>query len=230
MAYTYEHPRPSVTVDMVIFTVDRGELRVLLIARQSAPFKGAWALPGGFVDVGDGEPGESLLDAAFRELDEETNLGRGDVYLEQLYTFGDPGRDPRGRVISVAYYALVSSHLLPKVKAGDDAAEARWFGAEEALERPLAFDHREILAMALERLRGKIDYAPQVAVGLVPDEFTQAELRRVYEVVKGVKYDRGNFSKRFRRLIADGAIREVGGSRLPPGAGRPAKLYALVGP
>ena len=230
MSHCYDYPRPAVTVDMALFTADGMQLQVLLIRRKSPPHAGAWALPGGFVNVSDGDDqGESLEAAALRELREETPLGSGDVFLEQLFTFGDPGRDPRGRVISVTYYALVSSHLLPKVEAGDDAAEVRWFPAEQAERMRLAFDHRRILGVALERLRGKIDYDPRLAMGLLPAQFTQAELRRVYETVKGTKFDRGNFSKRFRRMVVDGRIEEVGGRRLQRSSGRPGHLYRLKG-
>lgn len=227
--YVYDHPRPSVTVDMIVFTVARGALKVLLIRRGGEPFRDRWAIPGGFVQVNDETGGESLDAAASRELEEETGLGRDDVYLEQLCTFGAPGRDPRGRVISVAWMALVSADLLPRVRAGDDAAEVRWFDAEAPDVAPLAFDHDEILAVAVERLRGKIDYAPQLAMGLVPDEFTQAELRRVFEVVHGRVLDRGNFSKRFTRLREEGVVIDAKGYRDLPGSGRPPKLYRFGG-
>jgi 8-oxo-dGTP diphosphatase len=228
--YRYDYPRPSVTVDMIVFTVSGGTLRVLLVQRGGEPFKAAWAIPGGFVHVD--EPvggGESLDQAASRELVEETGLDRADVYLEQLYTFGSPERDLRGRVILVAYMALVSAHLLPKVRAGSDAADVRWFDVVNGLPEPLAFDHAEILEVVLTRLRGKVDYEPRVALGLVPQEFTQAELRRVLEAVHGRPLDRGNFSKRFTRLREDGVVVGAQGYRELPSSGRPPKLFRFGG-
>ena len=148
---------PALAVDMVIFTVGEDDLMVLLIQRRGEPFAGHWAIPGGFVD-----PGESLDDAAARELREET--GVGEVFLEQLYTFGEPGRDPRGRVISVAYYALLRQP--PAVSAADDAADARWFPLR-ALP-PLAFDHGAILDYALSRVRNKVEYT-NIVYSLLPD-------------------------------------------------------------
>ena len=152
MAHTYEYERPGLTVDCVIFGLDLDEdsLKVMLIERDLEPFAGQWAIPGGFV-----RNGESLEQAALRELEEETGITG--VFLEQLYTFGEPGRDPRGWVVSVAYYALVSpdSH---KVAAATDARRAEWFAVDNL--PPLAFDHAEILRVALARLRGKLTYAP----------------------------------------------------------------------
>jgi 8-oxo-dGTP diphosphatase len=223
--YCYEYPRPAVAVDMVVMTVVDLHLEVLLVRRGEEPFKGRWALPGGFVRVGDDEAGGEDLDAAaHRELREETGLLERDVFLEQLYTFGRCGRDPRGRVVSVAYYALVPADLLPRVRAGDDAADARWFSTPA---RRLAFDHDEILATALERIRGKIEYDLRLAKSLVPASFTKAELRRVFEVVTGQAYDKSNFNKRFNRMLEDGTIIDAPGRRAPPGPGRPAHLYAF---
>src|SRR4051812_43485455 len=144
MPFTYQYPRPALTVDCVVFGFDEGELKVLLIRRDLAPFKGSWALPGGFVHVD-----EALDDAARRELREET--GVADVFLEQLYTFGDVRRDPRERVVTVAYYALVplGRHAL---KPASDAAEAAWFGVSDLPS--LAFDHARIVATAVTRLKG----------------------------------------------------------------------------
>src|SRR5262245_44590970 len=149
-----------VTVDIVIFTIREGELQVLLVKRGVPPFEGRWAIPGGFA-----EENESLENAALRELREETGLS--EVYLEQLYTFGDPGRDPRGRVVTIAYYALVSADRAPPA-AGTDAAEARWWPAGAA--PALAFDHRKILDYALERLRNKLEYTT-VGFQLLPERF-----------------------------------------------------------
>ena len=221
MAYSYAYPQAALTVDTVVLTVARRQLQVLLIERGIEPFDSNWAIPGGSVQV----EHEDLHAAASRELQQETVLGRDDVYLEQLFTFGAVDRDPRGRVVSVAYYALVSAELLPKVRGGDDAREARWFNVAQAQALPLAFDHNTILTTALMRLRGKIDCDPRIAVGLVPDEFTQAELRRVFEAVQGKALDRGNFSKRFVRLRSDELIIDAQGFRDLPGSGRPPRLY-----
>ena len=223
-----DYPRPSVTVDVVVFTVIDSDLKVLLIKRASPPHEGCWAIPGGFVRVSEGDDqGEGLDDAAARELSEETGLEPGTVFLEQLYTFGTPGRDPRTRVITVAYYALVRPDLVPLVRAGSDAAEARWFSVGEELpDLELAFDHDAILATAVERIRGKIDYAP-LAFELVPPTFTIAELRAVYEAIKGHAYDPGNFRRRFMRMQTDGVIERAPGKRQT--GTKPARVYRFVG-
>jgi 8-oxo-dGTP diphosphatase len=221
------YPRPSVTVDIVVLTVLDSDLKVLLVRRGSRPFEGAWALPGGFVKVSD-EPdqGESLRDAAERELAEETGLARGSMFLEQLYTFGDPGRDPRGRVVTVAHYALVRPDLVPLTKAGTDAAAARWFSVTtEVPELALAFDHARILEVALGRVRGKIDYTP-IAFELVTATFTIAELRAVHEAIKGTAYDPGNFRRRFQRMLADGVIAQAPGKRAT--GTKPARVYRFA--
>ena len=224
-AFTYRYPRPAVTVDCVVFGIggkESPELQVLLIERRDDPFRGRWALPGGFVLVQDeGTQGESLEAAAHRELEEETGL-RVD-YLEQLCTFGRPGRDPRGRVISVAYYALVRSSA---VAGGSDASQARWwpvsaFSKDRGKGEPdaLAFDHGEILRTAIERLRGKVRYAP-VGFHLLPPEFTLTELQRLYETILGRALDRPNF----RRLILSmGILTEAGRQKDVPH--RAATLY-----
>ena len=184
-------PRPHalVTVDLVIFTVRDDALQVLLVQRGAAPFKDRWALPGGFV-----REDEPLERAALRELEEET--GVRDVYLEQLYTFGDPGRDPRGRVITVAYFALIASDR-QTLAAGTDAAAARWFpaGAPPAL----AFDHRQILDYAVERLRNKLEYTT-VGFQLLPARFTLTQLQRVYEAILGRALDKRNFRRKMELL------------------------------
>lgn len=185
MSYTYEFPRPAVTVDCVIFGLDDSELKVLLIKRASDPFKGRWALPGGFVDMD-----ETLDAAARRELEEETGLRQ--AYMEQLYTFGDPGRDPRGRVVSIAYWALTRVLAQP-VRAASDAEAAAWFGLSDL--PTLAFDHARILALAHERLRGKVRYQP-VGFELLPREFTLSRLQRLYEIVLDRELDKRNFRKR----------------------------------
>ena len=211
-----DYPRPSVTADLVIFTIIDSILHVLLIQRGGHPFRGFWALPGGFVDVGDAEKdqGEDLEEAAHRELEEETGLPKGSCYLEQLGTFGKAYRDPRTRTITVAYVALVRSSLAPLVVAQDDAAAVRWVPVQEQLDSrsALAFDHDVILTKAVERIRGKIDYAP-IAFDLVPETFTVTELRVVYEAVKGKAYDAKNFYRRFRRMQADGIIVPAPGKR-----------------
>jgi len=226
-----EYPRASNTVDLLIFSVIDGQWKVLLVARDAHPFKGQWALPGGFVDVGDvyTDQGESLDGAATRVLGREVFgrrageiLAERNVYLEQLYTFGDPGRDPRMRVITVAYYALVP----PDVVALSSArGAARWSSLEEIDWGRLAFDHGRILRLGSDRVRGKIDYSP-IAFNLVPARFTIAELRRVHEVIKGEVYDVGNFRRRFQRMITDGVIAETGETRRT--RRRPAKLYQFV--
>ncbi len=229
--FCYDYARPSVTVDMVVFTIVDFDLKLLLIERGQEPFLGHWALPGGFVKVGDGieDQGEDIDDAAARELKEETGLSMRDVFLEQLYTFGNAGRDPRGRVVSVAYYALVPADVVPRVRAGDDAVDATWISVSRLDRVELAFDHTEIIAIAVERIAGKIEYDLRLAMSLVPRSFTKAELRRVFEVVTGNDYDKSNFNKRFNRMIEDGVIVDAPGRRLASGPGRPAHLYAFVG-
>jgi 8-oxo-dGTP diphosphatase len=203
-----EFPKPSVTVDVVIITLRGEELQVLLVKRNFAPFKGRWAIPGGFVHIS-----ESLETAARRELREET--GVTDVYLEQLYTFGDPGRDPRGRVISVAYIVLVPAPLA--VEAGSDAREACWWPLNEL--PALAFDHDKIVQYAVTRLRYKIEYSA-VGFRLMPEYFTLSELQKAYEIILGEPLDKRNF----RRRIIEAEIIEPTDD-LRSGEGRPARLY-----
>ena len=178
-----------VTVDIVIFTLRDGTLQVLLVKRGVPPFEGQFAIPGGFL-----REDESLEEAALRELYEET--GVRNVFLEQLYTFGDPKRDPRGRVVTVAYYALIASDKLSLV-AGADAAEAQWFLANEL--PPMAFDHKSILEYALERLRNKLEYTT-VGFQLVPEKFTLGELQAVYEAILGRQLDKRNFRRKIALL------------------------------
>lgn len=207
----------QLTVDVVIFALRDGALHVLLVRRGVAPYKGRWAIPGGFV-----LEEESLEDAAKRELAEET--GVADVWLEQLYTFGDPGRDPRGRVVTVAYYALLSADALERTAppaGGSDAAEARWHRVD-ALPA-LAFDHRDILDYALERLRNKLEYTT-VGFELLPAAFTLSELQRVYEAILGKTLDKRNFRKKVELL---GVVTPLGEYKRTPGAKRPARLYAF---
>jgi len=185
MPYTYRYPRPALTVDCVVFGFDEGDLQVLLIQRDLEPFAGQWGLPGGFVQMD-----ESLEDAARRELAEETGL-KG-IFLEQLYTFGAPDRDPRERVVSVAYYALVplAGH---RPQAATDARQAGWFGVDDS--PGLAFDHEQILATALARLRGKVRYEP-IGFELLPARFTLGQLQHLYEVVLEERLDKRNFRKK----------------------------------
>ena len=183
--FTYEHERPSVTVDCAVFALDDGDLKVILIQRALPPFEGKWALPGGFVRLD-----ESLEEAARRELREETGIQQ--VYLEQLFTFGDPGRDPRGRVITVSYYALVNLAGHP-VHATTDARDAAWFSVDDVPD--LAFDHKRILLTALKRLRGKVRYEP-IGFELLPRKFTLSQLQKLYETVLGSLLDKRNFRKK----------------------------------
>lgn len=178
-----------VTVDIVIFTVREGSLQVLLVKRGVPPFEGQYAIPGGFL-----REGEWLEEAALRELYEEA--GVRNLFLEQLYTFGDPKRDPRGRVITVAYYALFASDKLSLV-AGADAAEAQWFPALGL--PPLAFDHKSILDCAIERLRNKLEYTT-VGFQLLPEKFTLGELQAVYEAILGKQLDKRNFRRKIALL------------------------------
>ena len=197
MAYSYDYERPGLTVDCVIFGLDleSESLNVMLIERALEPFAGKWAIPGGFV-----HKGESLPQAAIRELREETGIT--DVFLEQLYSFGDPKRDPRGWVVSVAYFALVSPDQHP-AQADTDAREARWFAVNKVPR--LAFDHAQILEVALARLRGKLTYAP-IGFELLPQKFTIKQLQKLYEVVLGTQLDNRNFRK---KIFAMDVLREL---------------------
>ena len=199
----------KLTVDIVIFSVRDGSLRVLLVQRRFPPFQGLWAIPGGFV-----MEAESLEDAAIRELREET--GVDDVYLEQLYTFGDPGRDPRGRVVTVAYFALISMER--DILAGTDAAAARWFALDDLPN--LAFDHGSIVDYALSRLRNKLEYTT-VGFQLLSPEFTLGELQSVYEAILGRGLDKRNFRRKMEILKILTPL-----DRLKrQGVSRPAMLY-----
>ncbi len=210
-----DYPRPAVTVDLVIFTIAEDELKVLLIKRGGEPFRGKWALPGGFVGID-----ESLETAAARELQEEA--GVTNIYLEQLYTFGEPERDPRGRVISVAYFALIDAER-QRIVAASDAVEAQWHGVfDRRIGARLAFDHRRILDYAVWRLRNKIEWTT-VGYELLPRKFTLSELQRVYEIILQKPVDKRNFRK---KVLAQGRIRELDETR-SDGAHRPAKRYAF---
>lgn len=210
MPHTYPYPRPALTVDCVVFGFDEGELKVLLIERGLKPFKGRWALPGGFVRVD-----EPLEQAARRELAEETGLRN--VFLEQLFTFGAVARDPRDRVVSVAYFALVklSDH---RAKAATDAANAKWFPFSQTPK--LAFDHAEILGVALDRLKGKVRYQP-IGFELLPPKFTLSQLQHLYETVLGTELDKRNFRK---KILSFGLLVPLKETRMA-GRHRPAQLF-----
>lgn len=211
MSYTYEYPRPALTVDCIIFGLDASlTLKVLLIQRGHDPFEGSWALPGGFVDMD-----EDLEAAALRELEEET--GVKDVFIEQLYTFGTPGRDPRGRVVSVAYYALVNLEEHP-AQANSDARNVEWYDVTDLPK--LAFDHDEIMKKAISRLRSKMRYQP-LGFELLPEQFTLPQLQQLYETVLGVKeINKRNFRTKILKM---GILEEVG--KQTNVAHRPATLY-----
>jgi len=183
------YEKPSVTVDIVIFTIKDNELKVLLVKRNVEPFKNSWAIPGGFVKMS-----ESLEEAAKRELAEETGIK--DVYLEQLYTFGEPKRDPRGRVITVSYIALVNSDKI-SLQAATDVSDVKWFSVSKL--PALAFDHKKILEYALKRLKWKFGYTT-VAFSLLPKKFAMSSLQRIYEIVFNKKFDKRNFAKKIRSL------------------------------
>jgi 8-oxo-dGTP diphosphatase len=210
MSFTYEYPRGALTVDCVVFGFDEAELKVLLIQRGIAPFKGKWALPGGFVSVD-----ETVDDAALRELVEETGLTN--VFLEQLYTFGAVNRDPRERVVSVAYYALVKLSEHPAAGASD-ASDAAWFPIPET--PALAFDHADILETALNRLRGKVRYEP-LGFELLPQKFTLSQLQLLYEAVLQTPLDKRNFRKKILAMDLLIPLKE----QARTGAHRPAQLF-----
>ena len=204
--------RVLLTTDIVLFTIQQERLKVLLVRRASDPFKGCWALPGGFV-----QDGESLGDCARRELLEET--GVDEAYLEQLYTFGDPDRDPRGRVVTVAYFALVRSDNLI-LEAATDADAAAWFPAIELPD--LAFDHAEILQVARDRLSAKVEYST-IAFQFLPEEFTLSQAQTVHEAVLGRTLDKRNFRTALNaRKLVKGT-----GRKYQDGMGRPAELFRL---
>jgi 8-oxo-dGTP diphosphatase len=207
-------PRPSVTADIVLFTVRDRTLQVLLVRRKEWPFAGSWAVPGGFL-----RPGETLEDAARRELAEET--GVSEVLLEQLRVWSEPERDPRTWVITVAFTALVASDRLT-LRAGTDAAEAAWFRAD-ALPHPLAFDHDAVLAYAVASLRARLQADLQTAAALLPSRFTLTEMQEVYETISGRSLDKRNFRK---WVLSMGAVRPTGEEKR--GAHRPALLYEFA--
>lgn len=215
MPYTYTYPHPAVTVDVVVFTIEADDLKVLLVQRDGQPFEGRWALPGGFVELD-----ESLRRAAWRELKEETGVNA--AFLEQLGAFGHPDRDPRERVISVAYYALIPLDRL-EIQAASDARDAGLFSLG-ALPQ-LAFDHAKILRRAHQRLKDKLDDL-LIPLQLVPQFFTLSELQQVVELIQEEKLDKRNFRKKIQALDL---VEETGEERRT-GPHRPAKLHRVKDP
>ncbi|MBW4575151.1 MAG: NUDIX hydrolase [Aphanothece sp. CMT-3BRIN-NPC111] len=190
MTYTYKFPRPNLSVDCVVFGLDEENLlKIMLIQRNLPPFKGQWALPGGFVRVG-----ETLEEAALRELREETGIAK--VFLEQMYTFGEVNRDPRERVVTVAYYALINLWEY-QIQAATDARDAGWFLVNQL--PPLAFDHDKIVQVALNRLKGKVRYEP-IGFELLPKKFTLSQLQKLYETVLDQQLDKRNFRKKILKM------------------------------
>ena len=212
MLYTNKdrYEQPGVTVDLVIFTVSDDALKVMLVQRAESPFSDYWSLPGGFLKIG-----ESLEDAAKRVLHEKT--GVEDVYLEQLYTFGAPNRDPRARIITVAYFALIPWVQLDQPES-QKVSGITWH-LVDSLPR-LAFDHKDILDYAVQRLRAKVSYS-NVVYGLMPKQFRLSELQRMYEIIINGSLDKRNFRK---RMLATNLLQETGKKDIS-GAHRPAKLY-----
>lgn len=207
-------PLVHLAADIVILTIRRGAFEVLLVRRGSPPFEGGLALPGGFL-----EADETVDEAAARELREETGLSTEGALLEQVGVYSDPGRDPRRRVVSVAYVAMVPDP--PEARPGGDAADARWIGVDAVFDETLAFDHRRILADAVEHARRQLEYTT-AATAFCGEEFTVAELRRVYEIVWQTKLDAGNFHRKVTRI---GGFLEPTGATTSRDGGRPAALY-----
>jgi 8-oxo-dGTP diphosphatase len=205
----------AVTVDVVLLTIRNGSLSVLLVERGGFPYRGSWALPGGFVDAR-----EDAGTAAARELAEETGLRTFRGHLEQLRTYTDPDRDPRMRVVSIAYVGFMPD--LPSPSAGSDAANARWWPVDDLASIDLAFDHAHIVADGIERARSKLEYT-SLAATFLEEPFTLSELRRVYEAVWGVDLHVGNFRRKV--LSTMGFVEAVGKRAQPASGGRPAELY-----
>ncbi len=204
---------PLVTVDIVLFSVIQNRLQVLLIQRKTEPFEHMWAIPGGFIHTG-----ETLEQAAAHRLEEETSIR--DIYLEQLHAFGTPGRDPRARVITVAYYALVSiDKMTPEAQA--NAEDVQWFSVSDLPN--LAFDHRQIVEAALRRLKKQLQSTP-VAFQLLPGKFTLTELQRVYELILEKSLDKRNFRK---KILSSDILEDTGETKME-GYHRPAQLYSFL--
>jgi len=206
----YDYPRPALTVDIVTFSIRIGQLNALLIKRIKDPYAGMWALPGGFLNIE-----ESLEDATTRVLEEKTGLQ--EVYLEQLYTYGDPFRCPKDRVITVAYFALIPSNAPIKYEGGKEISQVSWFPIDDLPQ--LAFDHHDILNYALRRLRYKLEYSA-VGFELLPELFTLSELQSTYEIILGESLDKRNFR---RRILGANVIEPTQHKRT--GEGRPAQLF-----
>ncbi|MCQ2147287.1 MAG: NUDIX hydrolase [Bacteroidales bacterium] len=206
--YTYDYPRASITSDCVIFGYDGGKLKILLIQRGIDPFKGMWAFPGGFLRMD-----ETVEECARRELLEETGLAT--AYMEQFHTFSTVNRDPRGRVVTIAFFALVK---ISEVKGGDDAAKAAWFDLDALPE--LAFDHAQILEVAKQKLKERMHFEP-VGFELIDEPFKMPDLQNLYEEILGVQFDRGNFSK---KMLAMDILEETG-DRAPDASRRIPKMY-----
>jgi len=210
----FDFPRQFVTVDPILFTIENNILKVLLVKRGNEPFRGRWAIPGGFVNVN-----ESLEAAARRELEEETGIK--EVYLEQLYTYGEPKRDPRARIITISYFALVDSTKLKQVKpTKKEILEQKWFSVKDLPD--LAFDHKEIIEYAYKRLKYKLEYTV-VGLELMPNQFTLTDLQNIYEAILGEDLDKRNFRKKLRSL---NILKATGQFKLGPH--RPARLYKFV--
>lgn len=208
--YCYRYPHPAVTTDCVIFGFDGERLQVLLIERGIEPFKGRWAFPGGFIKMD-----ETAEEGALRELKEETGMEK--AFIQQFHTFSNPLRDPRERVITIAFYALVR---IQEVKGGDDAASARWFPLDEI--PALAFDHDHMLRMATQRLRQEIHFHP-IGFELLPEKFTLRELQSLYEAILGITFDRRNFAKKMLHLEILNELDET----VWPTPKREAKLFSF---
>ena len=208
--YCYRYPHPAVTTDCVIFGFDGERLQVLLVVRGIEPFKGRWAFPGGFIKMD-----ETAEEGALRELKEET--GMENAFIQQFHTFSNPLRDPRERVITIAFYALVR---IQEVKGGDDAASARWFPLDEI--PALAFDHDHMLRMATQRLRQEIHFHP-IGFELLPEKFTLRELQSLYEAILGITFDRRNFAKKMLHLEILNELDET----VWPTPKREAKLFSF---
>lgn len=208
--YCYRYPHPAVTTDCVIFGFDGERLQVLLIERGIEPFKGRWAFPGGFIKMD-----ETAEEGALRELKEET--GMENAFIQQFHTFSNPLRDPRERVITIAFYALVR---IQEVKGGDDAASARWFPLDEI--PALAFDHDHMLRMATQRLRQEIHFHP-IGFELLPKKFTLRELQSLYEAILDITFDRRNFAKKMLHLEILNELDET----VWPTPKREAKLFSF---
>lgn len=210
--YIYEYFRPALTADVVVFGFDGSRLKVLLVQRKIDPYRGSWALPGGFL-----HEDETLEECALRELREETSFIPD--FLDQFHVYSAVHRDPRGRVVTAAFFGLMP---ISAVKGGTDAADARWFDLDEVPH--LAFDHGEILHMAKRHLRERIYFEP-IAFRLLNDKFTMSELQHVYEVILGVTFDRRNFQK---KMLSSQIIQPLPEHRVAHGPSRPARLFSFV--